>query len=134
MRRKIETLAGGFTVRILLALIFGSAATLLGGLSLRPVTKTLETPANGNWSIVHSANMTLQLLLGVACASQTDCWAVGYAFNDKNVRQPLTEHWNGGSWTIVPSASVDPTITNRLVDVACASGSDCWAVGYIGIS
>ena len=73
--------------------------------------------------------MTPQSLSGISCSSQSDCWTVGSAWNADNVYQTLTEHWNGSSWAVVPSANLNTTDAHRLVDVSCASGSDCWAVG-----
>src|SRR5207253_591293 len=42
----------------------------------------------------------------------------------------LTEHWDGTSWLIVPSAMTNGTLYDELRAVTCASSSDCWAVGF----
>lgn len=60
-------------------------------------------------------------LNGVACASGSDCWSVGYTTS-----QPLIDHWNGSSWTHV---AVPSTPSSGLFGVTCNSSSDCWAVG-----
>jgi probable HAF family extracellular repeat protein len=73
-------------------------------------------------------------LLGVACSSTSDCWAVG-EFNNSILTQTLIEHWDGNAWTIVSSPnSVTAPQVNSLSGVACASASDCWAVGYSQIA
>ena len=41
----------------------------------------------------------------------------------------MVEHWNGSSWSIVPSPNVGAG-NNVLIGVAARSGSDIWAVGY----
>ena len=82
------------------------------------------------WSIVSSPNSgNYNDLLGVTCASQGDCWAVGYYSGATN-NQTLTEHWNGISWAIVSSPNTSTAQDNYLTAVACASASDCLAAGY----
>ena len=71
------------------------------------------------------------------CVSESDCWVVGFTVSGIGIVQTLTQHWDGISWTVVPS----PNLTrfgvpggdgsdNRLYGVDCVSSSDCWAVGY----
>src|SRR5262249_24758516 len=43
--------------------------------------------------------------------------------------QTLIEHWDGSSWSIVPSPNTSTSQPNLLRGVACTSASDCWAVG-----
>jgi hypothetical protein len=54
----------------------------------------------------------------------------GYYFNGSNVAQTLVEHWDGISWSIVPSNNSNSAQNNYLFGVTCASASECWAVGY----
>ena len=87
------------------------------------------------WSVVASPNTTEQQLLGTDCVSATDCWAVGYYYAlGVADSQTLVEHWDGNSWTIVPSPNAqfqgNETTPNRLNSVACNSSADCWAIGY----
>jgi hypothetical protein len=96
-------------------------------------TQTLIEHWNGvAWTVVPSPNVNtadFNQLRGVACASAADCWAVGYTgSNSTSVYQPLMEHWDGNSWTIVSSPSVPQQ--DFINGVACASSSDCWAVGF----
>jgi hypothetical protein len=96
-------------------------------------SQTLIEHWNGTaWSIVSSPNsspMQDNYLDAVTCASASDCWAVGGYYTSTNL-QTLIEHWNGGSWSIVPSANTSPTQDNYLNGVTCKSASDCWAVGF----
>ncbi|MBK8900665.1 MAG: hypothetical protein IPM53_05765 [Anaerolineaceae bacterium] len=88
----------------------------------------------GSWSIVSSPNVNgrSNLLNAITAVSTQDLWAVGEhrTANVSNV-QTLTMHWNGASWTIVPSPNPDPN-RNRLAGVAALSASDVWAVGEQG--
>src|SRR5207253_5039876 len=84
-----------------------------------------------SWSVVPSPNTDpgqSNFFLGVACVSASDCWAAG-RYNAGNFYQTLVDHWDGTSWTIVPSPSsaVQDSLFNA---VGCASTSECWAVGY----
>ena len=84
------------------------------------------------WTIVTSPNVFItqnNILLGVTCASASDCWAIGYS-NNSVADQTLIERWNGTSWSVVTSPNTLLTQTNRLLSVTCASASDCWTVGY----
>src|SRR5207245_1044296 len=73
---------------------------------------------------------TSSYLGGVACASASNCWAVGSYTNNSNVNQTLTEQWTGTAWSIVTSPNTSITQNNYLNAVTCASASQCWAVGY----
>lgn len=83
------------------------------------------------WTIVTSPNVvpatTYNVLRGVACASPTDCWAVGFA-SDGTTARTLVERWDGSSWTITSSPNVGTFSVLR--DVTCVSTTRCWAVGY----
>ena len=97
-------------------------------------TTPLALPAQSEWSIVHSPNETGPVsngILSTTCTSPSDCWAVGYGYTSpRGLPQTLIEHWDGSSWTIVPSPNSDVTQGNKLNGVTCASASECWAVGY----
>ena len=93
---------------------------------------TLVERWNGSsWSIVPSPNRSAQnFLLAVKAFGETDVWAVG----SNNVPSTLffetmVQHWNGSSWSIVPSPSPDPFESHLLAMDGVAS-DDLWAVGY----
>jgi len=72
-------------------------------------------------------------LASVSAASPSDAWAVGSADADNST---LTMHWDGHSWTIVPSPDpaagpVDAAL-NYLTGVAAVSAGSAWAVGAYG--
>src|SRR5205823_1593623 len=66
---------------------------------------------------------------GVAAVSANDVWAVGNYRDDSNNSQTLTEHWNGSTWSIVPSPNRG-TNNNYLKSVAATASNDVWAVGF----
>jgi hypothetical protein len=55
-------------------------------------------------------------------------WAVGTAVSQGTTRT-LTEHWDGSSWTVVPSP--DPGRDSFLTSVRAASRASIWAVGFV---
>ncbi len=97
--------------------------------------RTLIEHWNGaSWSIVPSPNSgkVNNVLNGVVAISPTNVWAVGSA--DSNIvadQITLILHWDGTSWSIVPSPSPGTDGLNSLAGVAAAANSanDVWAVG-----
>jgi hypothetical protein len=70
-------------------------------------------------------------LTGVTALSSSDVWAVGSYFDDALGRgQTLIEHWDGSSWTIVPSPNFGSD-DNGLGDVTAIAANDVWATGDI---
>lgn len=63
-------------------------------------------------------------LNAVSARSATDAWAVGTYYTPRS--QALVEHWNGRSWTQVPSPAA-----GDLLGVSTASATDAWAVGWL---
>jgi hypothetical protein len=61
----------------------------------------------------------------VVAVGPGDAWAVGSL---NGVNQPVTEHWNGTSWSIVTT----PTVPNggSLHSVTARASNDVWAVGF----
>ncbi|MGD0833979.1 MAG: hypothetical protein ABSA40_06065 [Candidatus Dormibacteria bacterium] len=91
-----------------------------------------------SWSLVTSPNGSFadtdaySYLTGVACASATLCWAVGYYSGD--YQQTLVEEWDGSgtTWNVVSSPDAG-SFDDQLNGVTCASSTECWAVGtYLG--
>jgi len=89
------------------------------------------------WSVVDSpvppATQGAELT-SVSCATPTDCSAVGDAGSESGdsliteiSSEPLAEHWNGASWSIVGEPNDAPF--DVLGDVACPTTTTCFAVG-----
>jgi hypothetical protein len=74
-------------------------------------------------------------LFDVACTSATDCWAVGTAAYSNFTSPNMALHWNGHTWSLVPTPSpYTGEGFNRLLSVTCVSPGDCWAVGDDSVS
>jgi hypothetical protein len=88
------------------------------------------------WTVVESPSTgagQYNALFGVTCLSASDCWAVGYDYdNDSGTgsSQTLVERWDGTRWTVMASDNAPGMLNNHLLSVTCASRSECWAVGY----
>ena len=110
----------------------------VGNRSAYGKARTLIERWNGTaWSVMQSANarrpkqpLAGNRLVSVSCVSATDCMAVG-TFRD-TVVNTLTEHWDGKTWTVVPSPDRMPTGENTLTSVSCAAPNNCFAVGRFG--
>lgn len=84
------------------------------------------------WTLLSTAapaGATGSELLGVSCASATDCDAVGGTTDSAGNQGALAEHWNGTGWTL----STVPTPTGGssagLNGISCAAAQACIAVG-----
>lgn len=97
-------------------------------------TQTLAMHWDGtSWSVVPSPNAGTRenYLHEVSAVSADDVWAVGayiVYIGGTTYSRTLVEHWDGTTWSIVPSA--DPSnYDNNLYGVDIASANDVWAVG-----
>jgi hypothetical protein len=71
-------------------------------------------------------------MLEVHAVSANDIWAVGFHQTVIGVTQPYqtsTFHYNGTSWSAVPSPNVNQR-NNYLFDVVGLAANDAWAVGF----
>ena len=88
-----------------------------------------------SWSQVPSPSPGSDVQLdSVTALSDTDVWAVGdYCVSSCNagrqVFDSLAMHWDGKTWTQVPTKNPSATF-NWLQSVSAASPSDVWATGY----
>lgn len=83
------------------------------------------------WSVVPSPDGSAQgsnLLFGVSSTGANDAWAVGTYQVNNTVFLPLTEHWDGTSWQVVPSPPLSSSYT-ELNSVFSISVNNVWAVG-----
>jgi hypothetical protein len=81
-----------------------------------------------SWSIVPSPQAG-NPLNAVTCLSASDCWAAGPYYTPNPPAQTLLMHWDGTAWAKVVSPNTSAGQSNTLSGIACASSSDCWAVG-----
>jgi len=124
----------GYSVLSGVSALSGSDAWAVGA---RQLPSGAQAPLvehwNGNsWSYVRSPffrRSPQTVLLDVAAVSADDVWAVGtYYSGDKHENQPLTEHWDGTSWSILPAAF--PGRDYAFSSLTAPAADDVWAVGY----
>lgn len=89
---------------------------------------------NGSsWSIVPAASpndVVGSSLSAVTAISPSDIWAVGqYDSSQSQSELPLTEHWDGTSWSVVPSPGVSGDFFLQVNAVTATATNDVWAVG-----
>jgi hypothetical protein len=75
---------------------------------------------------VPSPQVSSGSLAGAAAIATNDIWAVGGIFTSSG-QQTLAEHFDGTSWSVVPTPS--PTSNSFFSGVAAAASKDVWAVG-----
>ncbi len=82
------------------------------------------------WHIVPSPNVqaNYNALNGVVALSTTNAWAVGQESSYPNPNQALSEHWNGTSWSIVPTPTVGTESAFNAV-AQIPNTNHLWAVG-----
>jgi hypothetical protein len=95
---------------------------------------TLIEHWNGSsWQVIPSPNPggDGNILYGVAAIADNDVWAVGGQQDSSGIWHPLAEHWDGSSWTVVPTQ--DPNGGgNLLYAVKTVSSGDVYATGQSG--
>jgi hypothetical protein len=69
----------------------------------------------------------------VAANAANDIWAVGSFTNSGEYAQTHIEHWDGTSWSVIPSANM-PGVNNELYGVVALGPNNVWAVGYSGVA
>jgi hypothetical protein len=112
-----------------------AVGAVLGGTQNNPVATLTENWNGSAWTVIPSptpAGAVGAVLEGVSCASQADCWAVGFTTDaNGNALTMLTEYWNGSGWSIAAAAPSGQTY-DQLNSITCTSQSNCWAVGSAG--
>jgi hypothetical protein len=68
----------------------------------------------------------------VSCSSPTSCMAAGFYINQRGQQRPLTEVWNGTSWTVEAVPLPSGVSFGVLRGVSCTSATACTAVGGAG--
>ena len=106
--------------RVKVRLVSGLVVLVSIAVLLATITR-LAQAQSAPWTVVASPGVGT--LNAVASISANDVWAVGVS----STTTTLTEHWNGGAWSVVPS----PTVANgKFLGVAGAATNDVWAVGF----
>jgi hypothetical protein len=96
---------------------------------------TLATQWNGQgWTTVPTPSPSaINTLKAVTAIASNDVWAVGSQIKSTtdgvSQYRTLIEHYNGTSWTTVPSPNTGAG-SNELTGVAALAPDNVWAVGY----
>jgi hypothetical protein len=106
----------------------GDFVTDSSGPSSLAVGYSLDAAGNEQTWINGTQGPSPGVLFGVSAPSQTEAWAVGRQNDASGDQQTLAIHFDGSTWTVIPSA--DPGITSVLRGVAEVSANDVWAVGF----
>ncbi len=87
-----------------------------------------------SWQVVPSPNHpdADHYLRSVFAVAPNDVWTVGRYDPQGGGSSTLILHWDGVSWSIIPSPN--PTVYNELRGVVAAAPNDVWAVGYHFVS
>ena len=128
------------TPSLVSANLFGVKAISLNdawavGTYYNPVVGHLQSLAEHwdgtSWTVVATPNVgtSTNLFNGVVANSTNDVWAFGFS-KDANtgLRSTLTEHWNGSTWTIIPSPDISGT-DNTLTSGVANGSANVWASG-----
>jgi hypothetical protein len=90
----------------------------------------VEVWSDGAWHVpsIPQPGSVRDLLFGAAAPSTNDVWVVGDQEGPNRRFETLAEHWDGDSWSVVPTP--DPGSTgNLLYAVDAVSSDNVWAVG-----
>lgn len=96
--------------------------------------RTLTEHWNGSqWQVVPSPSPAqfYNALWGVTTVSANNIWAVGgIADTHTTPAKTLIEHWNGTSWSVVPSPSAGNFQDVLYGGVTAISANNIWAIGW----
>src|SRR5215212_10723162 len=94
---------------------------------ISPTPTGSRGPCDLAWSIVLGPRLERPNteIRGVAAISTDDVWAVGY----HDYYDTLTMHWDGASWSAIPSPNMGRKSKNFLYGVSAVSSDEVWAVG-----
>jgi hypothetical protein len=89
-----------------------------------------------SWAIVPTPAVSGRdaALNAVTVIDSSDAWAVGlYVTDDGSSTDPqtLTEHWDGRTWSVVPSPN-QPGVEGSLAAIVAINSHDIWAGGRTG--
>ncbi|MFZ0666627.1 MAG: hypothetical protein WAM97_12810 [Acidimicrobiales bacterium] len=127
-------------LRVLLVTLFAAAittsATTLIGVATPAGAATgsiwqVETTVNPHTAATFSSTTFFS---SVSASGTDDAWAVGTTTNSHAVNQPLAEHWNGTTWSVVTLPLPVGQTSATLSGVDDLSPTDAWAVGSFNSS
>jgi hypothetical protein len=90
----------------------------------------IEQWTGSAWKVVTSPTTPGEYIYlnSVTAIAANDAWAAGGEFSSGGVQSPVTMHFNGKKWSIVPITAVG-AYGSTLVEVVGTSPTDAWAIG-----
>ena len=97
---------------------------------LNPEHTLIEHWDGSAWSIVPSPSVgSMSVLKGVTAVASDDVWALGgSAQSGICPTDTLAEHWDGSTWSVVPTDPM-PDSNEWFNGAAAVSSNDVWGVG-----
>jgi hypothetical protein len=95
-------------------------------------TAAVASPSKASWSILSTPNppgAKHAVLWDVACATATDCMAVG-SYDVASRTSTLAQHWDGATWRALDTPNPPHSQGALLTGVWCAPTGACIAVGF----
>jgi hypothetical protein len=89
-----------------------------------------DPAASTGFSIV--AQFSNVSFTATAAIADNDIWAVGFSNPGTSSSTPVAVHFNGTSWSVVPTPT--GTQPSAFEGVAAVASNDVWAVGYQQVS
>jgi hypothetical protein len=91
----------------------------------------IETWNGSGWSIASNPQpgSVRDMLFGASALSASDVWAVGDEEGSDHVFRTLAEHWDGNSWSVVPTPNPGPN-GDHLYAIDAVSANNVWAAGW----
>ena len=87
------------------------------------------TPPSGSFQLVPSPTIDGSLI-AVSSVSPSDIWAVGLQDPSTGVVAPLTENFNGTSWSVVAAPTPAGSSAAEFTSVSAVASNSVWAVGF----
>jgi hypothetical protein len=111
------------------ACISPSSCVAVGSTGSRPLAERWD---GGSWTRVHIPTPDrngFTALVGVSCAAENTCTAVGSFEPPTAGPVTLAEAWDGVRWSIVPTPNPAGSEASALSGVSCLSAAFCMAAG-----
>jgi hypothetical protein len=96
-----------------------------------PSQALIEHWDGASWSIVPAPDpgTYTNVLASIAAVTPTDIWAVGTIADGRlGLTKTLAEHWDGSTWSVVPTPNIG-SLGDFFGGVAAVSSRNVWAVG-----
>lgn len=128
--RPAGTLAGNYGRKVAAPDILRAKARPVANTVRRSLSPSVPGACSDGWTSVQSCNVegANTQLFGSYAVSPNNVWAVG-ASGSYPDRRTFVQHWDGTTWSVVPSPN-GSAADNVLSSVSASNSNDAWAVGY----